>query len=157
MVNIARAAHGFSAWDDLLAMILRSFSYMHRRIDPPSSALALTSDVLRQKASSEVALLAYEDQRLAGCVFLAERRDSLYLGKLAVDPPLQGCGIGRALLSSAERHAKVIGKPALELQTRVELTENQELFVKLGFAEVGRTCHPGFKRPTTLTMRKPLA
>lgn len=139
-----------------MSLILRAFAFMDGRIDPPSSALALTAGSLARKARSETVLLAHLGERLAGCAFLAERGDCIYLGKLAVDPASQGQGIGRALLAAAEDHARRAGKPAIELQTRVELTENHVAFSRLGFRETARTAHAGYRRPTSLTMRKGL-
>ena len=49
------------------------------------------------------------------------------------------------------------GKPALELQTRIELTGNHAAFRRMGFVETARTAHPGFDRPTSITFRKRLA
>ena len=94
---------------------------------------------------------------IVGCAFLAEQADHLYLGKLAVAPAWQGKGVGALLMRAAEEHALRSGKPVIELQTRVELTGNQLLFTKFGFAEVGRSVHAGFARPTSVTMRKELA
>ena len=78
-------------------------------------------------------------------------------GKLAVEPSLQGRGIGRALMAAAEAHALKAGKLSIELQTRVELVENHRTFERLGFRETARTAHAGYDRPTSLAMRKVLA
>ena len=156
-IRVERLRQDFRTWDALLALILRSFAYMHPRIDPPSSALKLTPDTLAEKASREVVFVATVDGVLAGCAFLAEREDHFYLGKVAVDPALQGKGIGGALLDAAEAHALATGKTVIELQTRVELTENHAFYNHLGFVETQRTPHPGFDRPTSVTFRKVLA
>jgi GNAT superfamily N-acetyltransferase len=148
---------GFDRWDALLAMAARSFAAMDGVIDPPSSIHRLTPATLAEKAMRETALVALVDGALAGCVFLADRGSDVYVGKLAVEPGLQGKGIGRALMDAAERHARGLGRTALELQTRVELTGNQAAFARLGFRETGRTAHEGFDRPTSVTMRKELA
>jgi GNAT superfamily N-acetyltransferase len=155
-LTIRRGAAGFTAWDELLALILASFAWMEGRIDPPSSALKLSAEGLRAKCTVETPFLAFLDGRLVGCAFLAERTDHFYLGKLAVAPGLQGRGIGRALLAAAEELALAAGKPAIVLETRVELVENHAAFARLGFRETGRGVHPGFDRPTSLTMRKVL-
>jgi GNAT superfamily N-acetyltransferase len=147
----------FTDWPGLLAIILRAFDYMNGRIDPPSSALALTPESLKRKAAVETVFLAYLSERLVGCAFLAEKRDHFYLGKLAVEPACQGRGIGKALMAVAEAHALKAGKPVIELQTRVELLENHRAFTCLGFRETARTAHAGYDRPTSLTMRKVLA
>lgn len=146
----------FDRWDDLLGLILRSFAPMDGVIDPPSSAHRLTSVSLAAKARDETAFLAMAGDKLAGCVFLADRGDHLYLGKLAIDPAYQSRGIGRRLVETAEDHARRLGRTAIELQARVELTGNHVVFARLGFRETARTAHPGYQRPTTITMRKEL-
>jgi ribosomal protein S18 acetylase RimI-like enzyme len=146
----------FGRWEELLGLIRRSFSSMDGVIDPPSSAARLTPDALRRKADEEIGVVALLGGDLAGCVFLAERDDHFYVGKLAVEPALHGRGIGRLLMTHAEAIARVAGKPLLELQTRVELVANQALFARLGFSETARTAHAGYDRPTSVTMRKAL-
>lgn len=156
-ITLSRATGEFARIEELLALIRQSFAYMDGRIDPPSSAHRLTADTLREKCAVETAIVATEDDRLVGCVFLAEKPDHFYLGKLAVDPACQGKGVGRLLMAEAEAVAKAAGKPLLELQARIELTDNHAAFTRLGFIETGRTAHEGFDRPTSITMRKILA
>ncbi|HTV70043.1 MAG TPA: GNAT family N-acetyltransferase [Rhizobiaceae bacterium] len=157
MVKIAQIEAGFDRWEGLLDLIRASFAYMDGVIDPPSSAHRLTIDSLAKKTVSEIGFIAWRGDQLAGCVFLAEKADRFYLGKLAIAPELQRAGIGRVLLVAAEAHAKDHGKPVIELQTRVELTGNHAAFARLGFQETGRTAHPGFDRSTSVTMRKVLS
>ncbi|MDW6026043.1 GNAT family N-acetyltransferase [Mesorhizobium sp. BAC0120] len=168
-ISIGTLLADFGHWDDLLSMIRASFAYMDGVIDPPSSVHRLTPAVLRAKAQAETCFLATADrppargeilaiaQSMVGCAFLAEKEDHFYLGKLAVLPAYQGKGVGRQLLMAAQNHAIHAGKPVIELQTRVELTGNHRKFASFGFVETDRTAHPGFDRPTTLTMRKALA
>ena len=146
----------FDRWEELLALILGSFRYMNGVIDPPSSALRLTPEGLEQKSAEETAFLALLDGRMVGCVFLAEKDDHFYLGKLAVDPACQGRGIGRHLVAAAEKHVRATAKPSIELQVRVELVSNRATFHHLGFRETARTAHAGYDRPTSITMRKEL-
>jgi hypothetical protein len=40
------------------------------------------------------------------------------------------------------------------LQTRVELVENHAAFSRMGFAKTGESAHPGYDRPTSITMRR---
>jgi GNAT superfamily N-acetyltransferase len=157
VIAVARMPADFSRWDELLALILDAFAYMNGVIDPPSSALKLTPANLAAKATEEAVFLATSGGHLLGCVFAAERPDHFYVGKLAVARGAQGAGVGKRLLGAVEKHARETGKPALELQTRVELTSNQRAFRKLGFAEIARTAHEGYDRPTSITMRKVLA
>ncbi len=147
----------FDRFDELLRLILDAFASMDGVIDPPSSAHRLTVAGLRDKAHAETGLIALEAERVVGCAFLAEKPDHFYLGKLAVAPDRQGQGIGRALVRHAEGLALAAGKPAIELQTRIELTGNHAAFGRMGFVRTGETAHAGFDRPTSVTMRKTLA
>jgi GNAT superfamily N-acetyltransferase len=154
-VSIVRLPADFDRWNELLALILEAFAYMDGIIDPPSSAHRLTPENLAAKADSETVFLATAGEVLLGCVFVAEKPDHFYVGKLAV-APAQGAGIGKRLLGAVEQFARESGKPILELQTRVELSGNQKAFGRLGFVEAARTAHEGFDRPTSITMRKML-
>ena len=156
-IAIERLPAGFDRWQELLALILRSFAYMDGVIDPPSSALRLTPESLARKSAKEVCFVAFDGDRLVGCVFVAERRDALYVGKFAIDPREQGKGIGRRLMKAVEDHARRLDSPALELETRIELTGNHAAFRRMGFLETAHTAHPGFDRPTSITFRKRLA
>lgn len=147
---IPRQARDPFDWDAALAMIARAFAGMEGRIDPPSSIHRFTPDDLRQGEFWVVG------DPLRACVQLTVKPGALYLGKLAVEPGLQRQGLARLLLAQAEDRARALGLPALELQTRVELTENHATFRALGFVETARTAHPGFDRPTSITFRKPL-
>ncbi|TIQ57062.1 MAG: GNAT family N-acetyltransferase, partial [Mesorhizobium sp.] len=66
----------------------------------------------------------------------------------------QGQGIARQLMQAVEDLARNRGKPAIELQTRIELNGNHAAFARLGFRETERTAHKGYDRPTSITMRK---
>jgi GNAT superfamily N-acetyltransferase len=111
---------------------------------------------LAELAAEGLCLLANLDDAPIGCLFCSPREDALYVGKLAVDPDHQGEGIGRALLDAAENAARAASLPALELQTRVEMTENHAAFTAMGFVLAGETAHPGYDRPTSITMRREL-
>ncbi|TGQ65171.1 MAG: GNAT family N-acetyltransferase [Mesorhizobium sp.] len=123
-------------------------------IDPPSSAHRMSSATLRDKARRETGLLALSGDRIVGCVFVLERADNLYVGKLAVAPECQGQGVGRRLMQTVDELARSRGKLAIELETRIELTGNHAAFARLGFRETERTAHEGYARPTSITMRK---
>lgn len=149
------------AWKDedfgaLLALIRGAFAFMEGRIDPPSSMHRLTeADIARQAVDGEVWVIGPSGAPMA-CVFLTCRAEALYIGKLAVAQDARGKGLGRALIDVAAARAVALGYDALELQTRIELEENQRYFGRQGFVEVGRTAHPGYDRPTSITYRKPL-
>ncbi|TPI14926.1 GNAT family N-acetyltransferase [Mesorhizobium sp. B4-1-3] len=155
-ISITGLPTDFDRWDDLLALIRRAFAYMDGVIDPPSSAHLLTADTLAEKAKRETGFLAVENGRIVGCIFALERARDFYVGKLAVEPRLQGQGAGTRLMRAVEDLARARGKDAIELQTRIELTPNHAAFARLGFRETERTAHEGYDRPTSITMRKVL-
>jgi predicted N-acetyltransferase YhbS len=138
-------------WEAILALIRRAFAGMAGRIDPPSSLHSLTAEGLQ--AGGEVWVMGAPP---VACVILTPRAGALYLGKLAVEPALQGRGLGRRLVALAETRARELGLPTLELQTRVELVENHAAFRAMGFEKVGETAHAGFARATSFTFRKRL-
>lgn len=155
-VAITRLPVDFDRWEELLGLITEAFGYMDGMIDPPSSAKGLTVESLATKAKKEICFAALHSDTILGCVFASEKQDCLYIGKLAVTPTSQGLGVGRALVGAAEAYARGVGKPALELQTRIELVRNHAAFARLGFRETARTAHQGYDRPTSITMRKSL-
>lgn len=156
-VIISRIDERFSRHEELLALIMASFAYMDGVIDPPSSAHRLTVASLKDKAQDEIGLVAEIDGRLVGCAFLRPEPDFLYVGKLAVSPEAQGTGIGRGFLAEAEAIARELGKPALRLETRIELTGNHRRFGAWGFVRTAEKSHAGYARITFIEMQKPLA
>ena len=136
----------------VLRLIQATFAYMEDRIAPPSSMKDLTPAIIAQQAeTAEVwAIGAAPD----ACMFLTPRPGRLYLGKLAVAGGQRGKGLARVLVNLAEERCRALGLPVLELQTRVELTDNQAIFRALGFLETGRTVHAGYDRPTSVTFGK---
>lgn len=139
-------------WGLILQLIQAEFAYMDGKIDPPSSMTALTvENIAAQALTGEVWAIGKPPLAV---VFLTAKTDALYLGKLAVAASHQGQGLARVLVELATLRAQALGLPALELQTRVELTRNQAVFLALGFAQVAQTSHPGFDCPTALTFRK---
>ncbi|MCF2905026.1 GNAT family N-acetyltransferase [Octadecabacter sp. CECT 8868] len=125
-----------------------AFAGMNGRINPPSSLERMTVDDLRNPAS-EVWVLGHP---VVGTVVLTPKPRVLYVGKLAVAGKRRG--VGRMLMTVAEDRARALGLEWLELQSRVELVEVHAVFKALGFVEVMRTTHEGFKQPTSITFRK---
>lgn len=153
-ITIQRLNGSFDRWDELLDLILTSFAYMDGRIDPPSSAHALTPRSLREKALNEIGYVALDGNKIAGCVFCRAEPDSLYIGKLAVLPETQGKGIGKRLLTYAEAEARKRGLAILRLETRIELVDNHATFTAWGFTKIAENRHAGFDRTTSIEMRK---
>ena len=155
-IVIRRIDQSYSHYEELLALIMASFAYMDGIIDPPSSAHRLTSASLKDKAKDEIGLIAELDGNLVGCAFLRLEPDFLYLGKLAVAAEAQGKGIGGRLLMESETIAQELGKQAMRLETRIELTGNHRRFGAWGFTRTAERSHAGYDRPTYIEMQKRL-
>jgi GNAT superfamily N-acetyltransferase len=155
-VDIRPAPPDFCDWERLLKLLHAAFAYQNDRIDPPSSLHGLDADSIAVKAKDEHLFLAVEDGELVGCIFAKPKPGSLYVGKLAVWPHRQRQGIGRRLMQAAEDFARHTGHAVLELDTRIELTENHETFAALGFVKTAEHAHAGYDHPTFITMQKPL-
>ena len=143
----------FSDWASLLSLIQTSFKDMETRIVPPSSMHQLTEKSLREKANSETLFYVMSQGELVGCAFACIQEQVLYVGKVSILPDFQARGIGGFLISACKKFAKRSAITELEIQTRIELTENHVFFEKLGFKQVGTTAHSGYDLPTSITMR----
>jgi GNAT superfamily N-acetyltransferase len=146
----------FADFAALHALLSTSFAFMEGRIDPPSSMTRLTVDALKVKTASEDLFLIRHAGAPKACLFGNRTPDAYYIGKLAVAAPQRGQGLARALVEAAAAHARALGAPALELQSRVELIENHAAFIAMGFTQSAATAHPGYDRPTSLTFRRAL-
>lgn len=144
----------FEDFHGLHEMLMSEFAYMEHRINPPSSMNRLTVSALRQKAKIEHLIVALNDAQLVGCVFIRPAAPAWYLGKLAVSGSMRSRGVGSQLLASAERLCADHGGSCIELEVRVELTENHEFFEKYGFTQCGENAHKGFDHPTSFLFRK---
>lgn len=136
----------------VLSLIRRSFAYMDGRIDPPSSQHRLTLGAVQDWARA--GQLWTIGAPAVACAVFQEKGDALYIGKLAVDAGQRGRGLARALLGRAATQAHLRGLSALELNTRIELSENHAAFARMGFEITARLAHSGYDRPTYVVMRR---
>lgn len=143
-------------FDAIHALLTQCFAYMDGRIDPPSSLHRLSAADLAAKADKNACVIARLEGHLVGCLFVEDLGDALAIEKLAVHPNCRRAGIGSGLIEGASMIAQSLGRRKLRLQTRIELTENHAAFAAMGFAKTGETAHPGFDRPTSVTMEKRL-
>lgn len=141
-------------WAALLGLLQREFAYMDARVDPPSSIHRLTAaELARQAMTGEIWVIGTPP---VACMVLTLKPHALYIGKVAVAASHRGRGLARRLISLAEDRARALGLPALELQVRVELTENHAIYQAMGFRISAETAHPGYDHPTSYTFIKPL-
>jgi GNAT superfamily N-acetyltransferase len=116
--------------------------YVDRIGRPPAP---MDADYEALVAAGEV-WVATEDEVVVGVLVVRPRRNALFLENVAVTPAKQGRGIGRGLIAFAERHARELGLPAVELYTNERMTENLRLYPALGYVETERRREEGFAR-----------
>ena len=58
----------------------------------------------------------FVEDAVSASVYVEPRGDRAYLGLLSVDPPLQGSGLGRALVAAAESYARGQGCRYMDLR-----------------------------------------
>lgn len=146
----------FADYAALHTLLRVCFAGMEGRIDPPSSLMRMSTDDLRAKAARDDLFLIRAAGRPVGCLFGHPDGTAYYVDKLAVAASQKGRGHARALIEAATRRAADLGADSLRLQSRVELTENHAIFLRLGFREVGRSAHPGYEQPTSITFARPV-
>jgi ribosomal protein S18 acetylase RimI-like enzyme len=83
---------------------------------------------------------------VCGLIVLEVMPDHVLIANVAVDPARQRTGIGRALLAFAEEFAVEKHLYEVRLFTNVAMTENQRLYLRLGYEEDGRRVSPEFAR-----------
>lgn len=89
-------------------------------------------------------MLVAENERgeVAGCVQLELREGNAYFGMLSVDPRVQGTGLGRLLIETAEARARAYGYAVMELCYVNLRQELPGLYRKMGYQEGGTSPFP---------------
>jgi N-acetylglutamate synthase-like GNAT family acetyltransferase len=106
-------------------------------------------------------LLAEQAGALAGCVYVELHGERGYFGLLAVDPGLQGSGLGSRLVAAAEEHCHAADCRFMDLTIVNLRTELPAFYHRLGYVESGTLPFPSdqhVNQPCHLVqMSKPLA
>jgi ribosomal protein S18 acetylase RimI-like enzyme len=99
-----------------------------------------TDDKRLAAVMNKGSILVAEDKgaRLVAAVYVELRGARGYLGMLAVEPRLQGKGLGRKMTLSAEDWLRRQGCKAVELTVLSLRKELPPYYRKLGYAETGR-------------------
>ncbi|MBU8875804.1 GNAT family N-acetyltransferase [Reyranella sp. MMS21-HV4-11] len=141
----------------IAATIAASFAQYRGKLVPESGAFRETAEgIAAELARGASAIVAERGGEMLGCVLVEEMEGDLYFGRLSVRPLARGQGLARRLIEAVEGEARRRGLAGVRLGVRIVLTENQRLFASLGYRETSREAHPGFDRPTSINMRKPL-
>lgn len=84
-----------------------------------------------------IVLLAERDGVLVGCANLDRQGDAAYFGMFAVDPSLQGGGIGDAILAECERLARERGLASMRMTVFWMRSELIAWYQRRGYAATG--------------------
>ncbi|MFN4018725.1 MAG: GNAT family N-acetyltransferase [Reyranella sp.] len=141
----------------IAAVIAASFAQYRGRLVPESGAFRETAATITAELDRGAgAIVAERNGEMLGCVLVEEKEGDLYFGRLSVLPSARGRGLARKLIEAVETEARRRGLAGVRLGVRVVLTDNQRLFLALGYSETSREAHPGFDHPTSINMRKAL-
>lgn len=89
---------------------------------------------------SDTFILKYtEANQILACMMLVQKANSLYLGMLTVSPDLQGNGIGKKLLKSAEVFAQENGIFKIEMTVISVRSELIAWYERHGYSKTGET------------------
>ncbi len=81
-----------------------------------------------------------------GVLVLIPDGESLLLDNVAVSPNARGVGLGRAMLLFAEQTALASGRGSIRLYTNEAMSENIELYSRIGYVETHRAEEKGLRR-----------
>lgn len=142
---------------DALGCIHKAFAEYRDSLVPPSAALNETVASLGRRLADGAVFLAEDgDGTVLGAVCAERKGDAVYLDRLAVLPEARGRGAAAALVAAVEAFAAEAGAARITLGVRLALPGNIRMFERLGYAETGREAHPGFDRPTSAKLAKPV-
>jgi ribosomal protein S18 acetylase RimI-like enzyme len=106
-----------------------------------------------QVVADSVVYVCLEEEDIVGVLVMLREGDEMLLLNVAVLPRCKGQGIGKRLMTFCEDHARGSGCAAIRLYTHELMSENQDIYKKLGYVETHRATEHGFAR---VFMRKAL-
>ena len=93
-------------------------------------------DIARKlRVQRELFLVGEIDGRLVAAVMAGYEGHRGWVNYLAVDPDLQGNGLGRQMMAEVEQRLAALGCPKVNLQIRRGNTEVLAFYARLGYAE----------------------
>ena len=108
--------------------------YVERLGRPPRPMTEDNEEVVEQRAVT----VAERDGSIIGLIVLGTDEEGFLVENVAVDPAEQGTGVGRLLLEHAEEEARRAGFASVHLYTPEQMTENLDLYERIGYEEFAR-------------------
>lgn len=134
----------------IAALVTEAYSpYIARIGKKPAPML---DDYRQVIAESSVFVLA-SGAEIQGVLVLSQENTELLLNNIAVAARYKGQGIGKRLLAFCEDYAQRMGCTTIKLYTHERMTENIEIYKRLGYVETHRAMEEGYAR---VFMRKTL-
>jgi ribosomal protein S18 acetylase RimI-like enzyme len=103
-------------------------------------------DDYREVIQQHHVLVLTEGPNIIGVLVLIRQIQTLLVDNVAVHPDYQGKGLGRNLVAFAEEEAQRLGLTTVTLYTNERMTENIELYKRLGYTETERKTEQGYQR-----------
>jgi ribosomal protein S18 acetylase RimI-like enzyme len=105
----------------------------------------MTDDYSALIGSSRVHVID-NDGSVQAILVLIPEDDVMLLDNIAVAPSAQRRGLGRKLIDYAEKIARELGYRSIRLYTNEVMTENIDLYARIGYLETHRGEEAGLKR-----------
>ena len=111
-------------------------------------------DDYKARINNDEAYVIRENENIAGVLVLIVDEKRCLLDNVAVSNEYQGRGLGKKLVRFAEQRAIELGYQQIQLYTHEVMTENVEIYKKLGYEISRRVTEKGYDR---IYMEKQLA
>jgi ribosomal protein S18 acetylase RimI-like enzyme len=129
--------------DAVRAVVEAAYAVYVPRIGRPPTPVSADYAALVEAGDVWVGI---SDRQIVGVLVVRADDDDLELENVAVDPPSQGRGYGRALIAFAEQQARELELAGVQLYTNEAMVENLRLYPRLGFVETERRVENGYRR-----------
>ena len=117
----------------LVALLNAAFAMEREFVDRDRTSAAEIAQLMQ----SGRFLVAHIDTALAACAYVELHGRRTYMGMLAVDPPLQGRGLGRRMIAAVENRARESGCSGIDIKIVDRRVELPPLYRALGFRDNG--------------------
>jgi ribosomal protein S18 acetylase RimI-like enzyme len=139
--------------DSVEAVVHAAYSiYVDRIGKPPGPML---DNYTARIADGSVSVVEDITGNIAGIIVIITYSDHLLLDNVAVRPEYQGQGFGGVLIEFAQREAQRLGYSRIRLYTHEKMTENIDLYRRIGFVESGRGQQGGYDRVKDHESKRP--
>jgi ribosomal protein S18 acetylase RimI-like enzyme len=125
------------------ACVDAAYHHYVERIDKPPAPML---DDYEHLISQGVVHVAMQGEQIVGVIVMWDEDEYFYVDNIAVDPSVQGRGVGSQLLAEADRAARAARRSEIRLYTNAAMTENLDYYARQGFVETHRGRDGDFRR-----------